>query len=109
MKCSGQVSEDKPLFVSEFGCSAATVDDHNPEEDTQAATWAEAALNHIFDQKKGRKYPDLIGFNWWNEGWKNGDGEPITEMRIERIKSLGEKFAHALSENAALIQESLNY
>ena len=52
----------KPIILAEFGC-----DLHNPH--VRATHWAAAALETLFS---GR-WPAIIGFCWWNEGWQNDD------------------------------------
>ena len=52
----------KPIVVSEFGC-----DLHNSRID--ATEWAKEALEDLFSDR----WPAVIGFCWWNEGWQNDD------------------------------------
>jgi len=55
-----KLAPDKPIIIAEFGC-----DLHNPR--VNAADWAKSALEDLFS---GR-WPAIIGFCWWNEGWQN--------------------------------------
>ena len=57
-----RLAPGKPVIVAEFGC-----DIHHPK--VSAATWARAALQDLF---RGR-WPAVVGFCWWNEGWENDD------------------------------------
>jgi hypothetical protein len=54
----------KPIIIAEFGC-----DLHNPR--VNAASWAKSALEDLFS---GR-WPAIIGFCWWNEGWQNDENK----------------------------------
>lgn len=108
MKSAGKMAIDKPLIIGEFGCCAATKDNSDVTQDQQAAKWASAALTHLFTGKADGKYPDLIGFNWWNEAWSNGENAAITEMRIQKIPALGAAFAKLLREHESMLQERAN-
>lgn len=108
MKEAGKMASEKPLIVSEFGCCAATRQNPDVTQDEQAAKWASAALTEMFAGKASGKYPDLIGFNWWNETWSNGEQEPITEMRIQEIPALISAFAKLLRERESMLQERAN-
>ena len=67
-----QMAPAMPVIVAEFG-----TDIHNPCE--PAGPWADAALRLMLS---GR-YPNLIGFNWWNETWPNGDDPAdATDYRV---------------------------
>ena len=57
-----KIAPDKPIIIAEFGC-----DLHNPK--VNAPQWAKAALDDLFS---GR-WPAIIGFCWWNEGWQNDE------------------------------------
>ena len=57
-----KLAPGKPIIVAEFGC-----DIHHRK--VTAATWAREALQNLFS---GR-WPAVIGFCWWSEGWENDD------------------------------------
>jgi hypothetical protein len=57
-----KLAPGKPIILAEFGC-----DIHNRQ--APAAPWARAALESLFSNK----WPQIIGFCWWNEGWQNDD------------------------------------
>ena len=57
-----KLAPGKPIIIAEFGC-----DLHNPH--VNAAEWAKSALEDLFS---GR-WPAIIGFCWWNEGWQNDE------------------------------------
>jgi len=43
------------------------------------------------------KWPDLIGFSWWNETWPNGDDpKDATDTRIQSDPALTQVFRRAL-------------
>ncbi|MCF6271594.1 MAG: hypothetical protein L3J37_00165 [Rhodobacteraceae bacterium] len=68
----------KPVVIAEMG-----TDVRNPYE--PAGPWADAALGLILS---GR-YPNLIGFSWWNESWPNGDDPArATDFRIASSPAL---------------------
>jgi len=77
----------KPVIVAEFG-----TDVRNPRE--PAGPWADAALTLMLS---GR-FPQLIGFNWWNEAWPNGDN-PIdaTDYRVASSPALTETMRRHLA------------
>lgn len=73
-----QMAPAKPVIVAEFG-----TDVNNPSE--PAGPWADAALSLMLS---GR-YPQLIGFNWWNETWPNGDTPAdATDYRVASSPAL---------------------
>jgi hypothetical protein len=59
-----KLASDKPVIIAEFGC-----DLRNPR--LNAAEWAKSALEDLFS---GR-WPAIIGFCWWNEGWQNDENK----------------------------------
>ena len=72
------MAASKPVIIAEFA-----TDVHNPHE--PAAPWARAALKLILSGK----YPQLIGFSWWNETWPNGDDpKDATDTRISSDPAL---------------------
>jgi len=81
-----RMAPSKPVIIAEFG-----TDVHNPRE--PAAPWANKALNLILSGK----YPQLIGFSWWNETWPNGDDpKNDTDTRIQSDPALTQVFRKAL-------------
>jgi len=88
------VAPGKPLVIAEFGC-----DLHNKH--CVAASWARGALDEIFSGK----WPGLIGFCWWNEGWQNDDVKRHnTDMIISHDRELENVFRDQFSENATKLQ-----
>jgi len=77
----------KPIILAEFGC-----DLHNPR--VNADRWAKFALQDLFS---GR-WPAIIGFCWWNEGWqnderKNHDSDLIILHSSDLTRVFREEFA----------------
>jgi len=86
MKRLHQMAPSKPVIIAEFG-----TDVNNPRE--PAAAWATAALKQILSNR----WPQLIGFSWWNEQWPNGDNpENATDLRIQSDPALTQVFRKAL-------------
>jgi hypothetical protein len=76
----------KPIIIAEFG-----TDVRNPLE--PAAPWADAALTQLLSGK----WPNIIGFSWWNETWPNGDDPATaTDTRIASDPALIRVFRQAL-------------
>jgi hypothetical protein len=89
-----RIAPGKPIIIAEFGC-----DLHNKRCD--AVEWARVAFEEIFS---GR-WPALIGFCWWNEGWQNDDNKKHdTDMIIWHSTALSDVFKSALGTHAAKIQ-----
>ncbi len=82
-----RMAPDKPVIVAEFG-----TDVHNSRE--PAAIWADGALRLML----GRRWPNLIGFSWWNETWENDD-DPTrnTDMRVQSSTPLARVFRKHLA------------
>ncbi len=86
MKRLHRMAPSKPVIIAEFG-----TDVHNPNE--PAAAWATAALKQILS----KRWPQLIGFSWWNETWPNGDDpKNATDTRIQSDPALTLVFRKAL-------------
>ena len=81
-----KLAPTKPIIIAEFG-----TDVNNARE--PAAAWADQALKHILS---GR-WPNLIGFSWWNETWPNGDDpKDATDTRIQSDGQLTKLFRRHL-------------
>lgn len=90
------LAPNKPIIVAEFGC-----DIHNRHVD--AAAWAKAALEELFS---GR-WPRLIGFCWWNEGWQNDDTKAHdSDLIVTHDKSLMNVFREELDRHGERVQEA---
>jgi hypothetical protein len=91
-----KVAAGKPVIVSEFGC-----DIHHGKVD--ARDWARKALDDLF----ARRWPEVIGFCWWNEWWENDDNKRHnTDMIILHDPGLTKVFREELAKHAGAIQEA---
>ena len=90
MKRFAKLAPDKPVIIAEFGS-----DVHHKKEN--AANWADAAMKMILS---GR-WPQLIGFNWWNETWPNGDNpNRATDLRVQSSPTLAKVMKNHLEKAA---------
>ncbi len=85
-----RIAPDKPLIIAEFGCALRNKHCH-------AAEWARGALEEIFS---GR-WPAIIGFCWWNEGWQNDDNKRNdTDMIIWHDAAVARTFREELARHS---------
>ena len=90
-----KLAPGKPIIVAEFGC-----DLHNHR--VHAAHWAKEALEGLLSQR----WPAVIGFCWWNEGWQNDDTKKHdSDLIITHSAELTRVFRDELSAHADKIQE----
>ncbi|MGH8101935.1 MAG: glycoside hydrolase family 26 protein, partial [Chthoniobacterales bacterium] len=90
-----KLAPGKPIIIAEFGC-----DLHNPHVD--AARWAQHALEDLF----ANRWPAVIGFCWWNEGWQNDNHKKHdTDMIILHDVDLIRVFREQFTKHADRIQE----
>lgn len=80
---------DKPVIIAEFG----TAKNNLVLDQTQ---WAKDALMSLDTER----YPNLIGFSWWNEWWQNDrhSGNDTT-MRVQDNPELAELFREFVGGN----------
>ena len=91
-----RIAPGKPIIIAEFGC-----DLHNRHID--AAHWAKSALEDLFSNR----WPAIIGFCWWNEGWQNDEHKKHdTDMIILHDVDLTRVFRDELEQHANQIQET---
>jgi Glycosyl hydrolase family 26 len=91
-----KLAPEKPIIVAEFGC-----DLHNPR--IQAADWASSALEQLFSGK----WPAVVGFSWWNEGWQNDNQKRHdSDLIILHDADLTRVFRDAFAQHADNIQET---
>jgi hypothetical protein len=89
-----KIAPGKPIIIAEFGC-----DLHNKR--CKAADWAHDALDEIFS---GR-WPALLGFCWWSEGWQNDDHKKNdTDMIIWHDPNLAGVFREEVARHFDKIQ-----
>ena len=92
-----QIAPNKPIIVAEFGC-----DLHNRHVD--AASWAKSALEDLFSNR----WPAIVGFCWWNEGWQNDNRKRHdTDMIILHDVDLTRVFRGEFAQHGDKIQETL--
>jgi hypothetical protein len=91
-----KIAPGKPIIIAEFGC-----DLHNRR--VNAAKWAKSALEDLFSNR----WPAVIGFCWWNEGWQNDDHKTHdTDMIILHDADLTRVVHDEFAKHAAEIQET---
>ncbi len=91
-----KLAPGKPMIVAEFGC-----DLHNRHVD--AARWVDRAFDELFSHR----WPAIIGFCWWNEGWQNDDHQKHdSDLIILHDRDLTRVFREELKSHAGKIQEA---
>lgn len=92
-----KLAPDKPIIIAEFGC-----DLHNPR--VNAASWARSALDDLFS---GR-WPAVIGFCWWNEGWQNDEQKKHdSDLVILHSRELTAVFREEFAKHGQQVQSSV--
>jgi glycosyl hydrolase family 26 len=90
-----RLAPQKPIIVAEFGC-----DLHNHR--VKVVDWTKSALEELFS---GR-WPAIIGFCWWNEGWQNDDTKKHdSDLIILHDPGLTAVFREEFAQHADKIQE----
>jgi hypothetical protein len=90
-----KLAPGKPIIIAELGC-----DLHNRH--VNAANWAKAALEDLF----ASRWPGVIGFCWWNEGWQNDDRKKHdTDMIVLHDVDVTRVFHEEFANHADKIQE----
>jgi hypothetical protein len=91
-----KIAPNKPVIIAEFGC-----DLHNRH--VSVARWAREALEDLFSNR----WPAIIGFCWWNEGWQNDDHKKHdTDMIILHNVDLIRVFRDEFAKHTEKIQET---
>ncbi len=91
-----KLAPNKPMILAEFGC-----DLHNRRVDV--TRWGREALEQLFS---GR-WPAVVGFCWWNEGWQNDDNKRHdSDMIVLHDADLTRVFREEFAEHADKIQET---
>lgn len=91
-----KVAPAKPMIIAEFGCEL-----HNPHVDV--AQWARSALEDLFSNR----WPAIVGFCWWNEGWQNDNHKSHdTDMIILHDAGLTKLFREEFATHRDKIQET---
>lgn len=81
----------KPIILAEFGATAG-----HPRGALH--TWADAALAGLVPRQR---WPRVIGFSWWNEGWENHD-DTRTNMRVQDDSATARVFKARLRDPRVL-------
>jgi hypothetical protein len=90
-----KLAPGKPVVIAEFGC-----DLHNRRVDV--VRWTRTALEDLFSNR----WPAIVGFCWWNEGWQNDDHKKHdTDMIILHDVDLTRAFRDEFAQHADKIQE----
>ena len=90
-----KVAPGKPVIVAELGC-----DLHNRHVDV--VKWTRAALDDLFSNR----WPAVVGFCWWNEGWQNDNHKKHdTDMIVLHDVDLTRVFRDELVCHREKIQE----
>lgn len=91
-----QLAPSKPIVIAEFGC-----DIHHRKVD--ASEWTKNALEDLFS----RRWPEVIGFCWWNESWANDDiKKHDTDMIIFHDAKLTKIFRDELAKHEGALQQT---
>jgi len=91
-----KLAPGKPVIIAEFGC-----DLHNRHVDV--VRWTRTALEDLFSNR----WPAIVGFCWWNEGWQNDDHKKHdTDMVILHDLDLTRVFHDEFTQHADKIQEA---
>ena len=91
-----KLAPDKPMIVAEFGC-----DLHN--RGVNAPSWAREALEGLLSNR----WPAIVGFCWWNEGWQNDDiKKHDSDLIILHDADLTRVFREEFAQRADKIQET---
>jgi hypothetical protein len=99
-------AKSKPIVIAEFGC----VDSSKAQ--INAADWANQALTAMV-QGAVNDWPDLIGFSWWNERWRNDWQSPVhdpnkdSNMLVQENAALASVFRQRLANS--MIDDSLRF
>jgi len=89
------IAPGKPMIVAEFGCEL-----HNHH--INAARWAKVALEDLLSNR----WPAIVGFCWWNEGWQNDNNKKHdTDMIVLHDAELTKVFRDEFASHAQQIQE----
>ena len=88
-----RLGKEKPVAVLEIGVAA-----NNKEVDQ--AKWTEEALTEL----SSFRWPEVIGFAWWNDGWENDD-DPAndTNMYIHENPGLAQVYRQIVGDNETIL------
>ena len=91
------IAPDVPVVVCEFGATQG-----NPLG--RQEHWARETLEDL----TGGRWPRVIGFSWWNEGWRNDtDPRHNTDMRLGNNPALIRVFRETIGGNPRILGRML--
>lgn len=91
-----KLAPGKPMIIAEFGC-----DLHNRH--VEVVKWARAALDDLFLNR----WPAIVGFCWWNEGWQNDNRKKHdTDMIVLHNAELTRVFRDEFAQHPDKIQST---
>ena len=91
-----KIAPGTPVIVAEFGC-----DLHNHHVDV--VNWTQSALKDLFSNR----WPAIVGFCWWNEGWQNDNNKKHdTDMIVLHNADLTRVFREQFAQQRDKIQEA---
>jgi hypothetical protein len=87
------MAPETPVVVCEFGATQGS-----PLGSQEA--WAREALDDLVRNR----WPRVIGFSWWNEGWRN-DADPghNTDMRLQDNPGLSRVFRETVGDDPRIL------
>jgi hypothetical protein len=90
-----ELAPDKPIVILEFAMTSG-----HPHGNQ--AQWAKDALENL----GLNRWPEVIGFSWWNEAWENDDDpNHNTNMRVQENVELSKIFQKYVGENDQVLDE----
>jgi len=91
-----KVAPGKPIIIAEFGC-----DLHNRHVD--ARSWTKTALEDLLSNR----WPAVIGFCWWNEGWQNDENKKHdSDLIVLHDLPLTAVFRNVITAHGDKVQQS---
>jgi beta-mannanase len=89
-----KLAPGKPVIIAEFGCEL-----HNRHVDV--VKWTRNALEDLLSNR----WPAIVGFCWWNEGWQNDNNKKHdTDMIVLHDTDLTRVFREELAQHPDKIQ-----
>ncbi|REJ88916.1 MAG: beta-mannanase [Planctomycetota bacterium] len=108
------MAANKKIIVAEFGSTAGYYESHVNRplfaEQFKPGVWAGAALDDLLGPE--RRWPNVIGFAWWNEAWTNDkdadhpDPANDTNMCLETVHDLSRAFREKLCRYADSVEST---
>ncbi len=95
LKEKEEFARDKPIIISEMGTDVRNLD-INPVE------WTNNGLTTMYNLS------DLVGFIWWNDGWKN-DKSALhdTSFKLQDSKELQDLIQRRIGNNSKILEKMI--